>query len=440
MLLPEPPASVRVRQVQSKLNLLQPDLDRAGVPNDCSGEVSSRLEELAASVDGGSLESLTVAAVTESILANLTAASTRLGRALGLGFDLANTCKLPEKATREAFLHLFGARIVGVQEALADLVSSLPEHAARGVSVSLATWQQWASNPELSKRPVVWPHDGVRDALARQGQVWRAVLSGEKLGKDMLAADDYLTALKTLARRLFTGRPVVWILLGLCGVAVAGGVYLLIAQKGLLNKVSGSVLSGLGVVGVSAASLKRSFADVAKELEAQVWGAEVDFAIADAITVPPGDWRVKLKRSDAPPPRGLDPNIAANARIVHKIAKAISDPGRPAAVRTRRVRMLLRDDCVYQPASEPVVSEDVARHLVSRRFLGSDPEQLAAGAPGRLVSLHHDEQANVHRALVWTFSQARLVHLHELGDYAAARQAARDPWLVNDGGEAHVPT
>jgi hypothetical protein len=450
-----PSAKVRVRQIHAELGRLQADLDRGGVPEEDSSALGAKLKKLAAAVDdavpgrsgnGDAPESEPVTLVyevTQDALANLTAASTRLGRAFGLGFDLANTCKLSRGARRDEFTALFGTRVVDVQEALADLATSLPQHAGRGTSLSLAQWQHWAMNPRLSKRPVVWPQEGVEDALARQGQVWRAILSGEKLGKDMLATDDYFGAVKTLARRLVIGRPWLWLFLfGFVSIAVLG-VYLLVAQKQELAKLGGAALSAVGAVGVSAASLKRGFAGVAKEMEAQLWGAELDYAIAEAITVPPGDWRVRLRKIELPPPRGLDPHIAANARVVHMVAGAISKRT-PRALRIWHVQKHLHDECRYQPLTDVSLSTDVAprgavarrlgvaRRLVRERSLGSDPEKLVAGAPGRLVSLHRGQDVGTVRALVWTFRHGRLLHLQEFGNYPAAQAASRLPGPSDD--------
>ena len=233
-----PSATVRIRQIQAKLARLQDDLDQARVPKDDS-EALTRLARLATAADvagqatparsssRAALASL-VEDVTQDVLANLTAASTRLGRAFGLGFDLAKTCQLAPDAQRDTFIGLFGTRVVDVQEALADLASSLPEHASRGVSLSLAQWQHWAMNPTLSKRPVVWPQEGVADALARQGQVWRAILSGEKLGTDMLGTQDYFDALDVFAEKR---RRWAWLLVPLFLIG-AVSVYLLIASGG----------------------------------------------------------------------------------------------------------------------------------------------------------------------------------------------------------------
>ena len=435
-----PAARVRVRQIQAKLFLLQPDFDRAGVPPADSAALNDELAQLATVIDHTPAPDAGVATlvqeVTQNVLANLTATSSRMGRAFGLGYDLADTCRLPRSANQNDLKEAFGEPVVNIHEALADLASSLPPHAARGVSLSLAEWQYWAGNPTLSHQPVHWPQPGIVEALARQGQVWRAILSGEKRATDMLAADDYLGALKALARRLVTGRPWIWFVLFLLVLLTGVGIYLLVAAKATAAKILGIVLSAFGVVGIRTASLKQGLADVAKEIEAEVWGAEVDYAVAGAITVPPGDWRIDLKKIDTPPPRGLDPHVAANSRTVHRITHAISQH-KPRPVRMWRVQEHLHDNCAYHPLTGAVEPRSgagmkrrlrVARQLVSRPALGVGPKEINPGAPGRIVSRHpggDNGGGSEDLIFVWTFRHARLIDLKEFKNYADAVVASR---------------
>lgn len=464
-----PAPEVRVRQIQTKLFLLQPDLDRAGVDADALSQVTASLRRLARALgpsdnsgaengdpsgDGGESHNgdlpvdplRLVNDVTQEVLANLTAVSTRMGRAFGLGYDLANTCRLPVNAQQgQELAYLFGDRIIDVHEALADLASSLPAHAGRAVTMSLAQWQYWAVRPTLGKQLVQWPQRGVSDALARQGQVWRSVLCGEKLGTDMLAIDDYLGALKALARRLVTGRPWVWFMLFLLVVITGLGIYLLVAAKATVLKIVGIAISALGVVGIRTASLKQGFSDIAKEIEAEVWGAEVDFAIAEAITVPPGDWRIDLRKINTPPPRGLDPHIAANSRTVHRIINAISERRRPKSLRSWRVQKHLHDRCQYtavDASSKPPPGGAglwrrlrLARRLVSSPTLRTRADPLKPGAPGRLVSRHADVgNTQSQRGVVWTFHHSRLTDVHEFAEFAQAEAESQRSQLSEANG------
>jgi hypothetical protein len=430
LLLTTPPPSLRVRQVQTKLAALRPHLQAVGRAD----AQTARLKRLARVSEVDPLHHSDVMTLVGELSGDLSAASTRLGKAFGLGFDLANTCQLPQDATQHEFEDRFGSRVVGIQEALADLSSALPEHAARGVSLSLALWQAWAEKQQLSNRRVQWPHDGVQDALARQGEVWRSVLAGEKLAEDVLDVNDYLGALRTLAARLLLSRRWVMLLLVVTIVATGAGVYLLIAQPGLLSKIGGVALSVLGALGISTATVKRTFSSVAGQLERELWGAELDAAIAEAIVVPPGDWEMNLNKIDLPPARGSDPSIASNARIVHRLATTISQRGRPRWLRMRVLGDLLHDQFELRPTDGPTIPGQAARQqLLATAYLGNDPTQLRGGAPGRLASQHPDADGEK-RAAVWTFHHGKLYRLEESPSYADARTTALTPWLGSDSG------
>jgi len=465
------PSSTLVRQIQAKLNQLEPDLRQAGLPEALWGArenggsrqggpaaalfdalakalgetIAAFPRERASGRERGSGKSRSrdqgrhkssdvdpdkrsqdvanaVARLERLVQEALTAADTRLGTAYGLGFDLANMCRMPPGVLEDPFAELFGKRLIAVEQALADLSSNLPDHAGRAVSLSLARWKEWADRPRLSKQDVEWPNDGVQTALERQGQVWRSLLCGEKLGKDMLRAEDYVTAGKSLTWRLIKSQP--WILaVGVAVVAlVAVGIYFLVGQKGTASKVLGSGLTALGAVGISTASAKRFVANIALELEAQVWGAELDFAIADAITVPPGDWGIKARKIDLPPARGLDPAVARNSKQVHLLVKAIRTG------RIGKIRGLLHENCKYEPLGGKRVKRSgrVAYRLVFTRSLATHPRQLVAGRPGMLASLHEGNNGD-QLAHVWTFDSAgKITRLRQCETYDAARTEAND--------------
>lgn len=123
------------------------------------------------------------------ILRALTAADFRIGKAYRLGVALASTTLSPESDGE--LDRSFGTRAIEIRTALADLASVMRPHASRAVALSLRTWESWAADPELDGKPLAsddWA--AVRCALRRQGQLWRALLSGEKDGIDMLAIGD----------------------------------------------------------------------------------------------------------------------------------------------------------------------------------------------------------------------------------------------------------
>ena len=413
-----PSPEVKVAQIRAKITLLEPDVANAGVAASSLEAVYEALDTTAGAVTKGNLNAHTVDDLFASIADALTAASIRMGRALDLGSDLADTCRMrPEtdaSAAENAFLDLFGPRVVRVQEALADLATSLPPHAARAVSLSLAEWQFWAGRLTLNKSPVSWPDPAVTDALRRQGEVWRSVLAGEKLGQDMLSADDYFGAMRELVKGQFLKRPWIWIAVAASVALVIVGAILVSANTATATKIVGVVVPLLGVVGISTATLKSFAGNIARELERQVWGAELDFAVAEAVTVPPGEWRVKLRKIDTPPPRGIDPHITTNARIVRKVSEAsrVGQAWPPLAVRAWRVRKYIDTGFAFTPLVGPGIERRAAGQLITNPVMaGFHAKHVAAGAPGRLWTSHPRPAAGDGRSddcfLVWTFTENR---------------------------------
>jgi hypothetical protein len=447
-----PSAQVKVDQIRAKVTLLEPDIAKQGVPASCLETLYDKLDQATGAVEAGTLGADTVDGLCTSISDVLMAASIRMGRALDLGFDLANTCRTRQEtapdAAESAFLDLFGPRVVKVQEALADLATSLPEHAARGVMLSLAEWQVWAGRLTLNKAPVSWPDPAVTDALQRQGEVWRSVLAGEKLGQDMLSADDYFGAMRELVKGQFLKRPWIWIAVLVSVALIIVGAIFVLGNTAAATKVVGGVVPLLGVAGISAATVKSFAGNIARELERQVWGAELDFAIADALTVPPGEWRVKLRKIDTPPPRGIDPHITTNARIVRKVSEAsrVGQGWPPTAIKAWRVRKYMDTGFSFKPLDGPSINRRTATQLIKHPVMaGFHARHVKAGAPGRLWTSHARDAAADERGgdrfLVWTFHEnshrwiprqprVRLIYLDEVEKDEEAAKEANQPRVI----------
>ncbi|HYZ81972.1 MAG TPA: hypothetical protein VE571_11915, partial [Solirubrobacteraceae bacterium] len=129
------------------------------------------------------------------------------------------------------------------------------------------------------------------DYATRQGELWRALLAGEKAGVDMLTVNNYLdaaggmiTTMRKVAER-FLRR--FWWLSILIVVLFVGGILAIV----LAASSAASVLAGAaGVVaslGLSWKGVGKALGGAAGALEQHVWGAELDAAIADAITLLP---------------------------------------------------------------------------------------------------------------------------------------------------------
>ncbi len=214
----------------------------------------------------------------------------RLGTAYGIGRQLADTCRNP--TTLDELRSEFAtARTATLASWLDDLASGFPPHASHAVRKSLLCWREWVDTAE---EPLT---DDARALLRRQGELWRALLSGEKLGTHMLEIDHYLEA----AERLFARTRALSVrflrrfpaLMALIFVLFAGGVSLVVTgSSSPSGSGSASVVAGIGGVltsiGLTWRGVGGTVGRAVGKLERPLWGAEIDASITQAITLLPG--------------------------------------------------------------------------------------------------------------------------------------------------------
>jgi hypothetical protein len=132
----------------------------------------------------------------------------------------------------------------------------------------------------------------LQKALPRQGSLWRSLLTGETAGADRLQPDDYLEAAKGLAGRapqLARRAPwTVWLATAaMLGLSVGAVTLIGFAVTGSVAGRSAAGLGGLvGALGGGGGVIKARTVGALKKLEEPLWGAELDRAISDAITLP----------------------------------------------------------------------------------------------------------------------------------------------------------
>jgi hypothetical protein len=284
------------------------------------------------------------------LLVALTAADFRLGKAYGLGRALAETALLPDAKHPETFQRAFARfRLANLLGWLADLTSAFPPHAAEAVGGSLQAWAAWsqaptlrpaiddqpgaadvevdgkapgaaATNPQPSvppwrrrvasrwrlakqprepqARPVDWrsapDRESVTRALHRQGQLWRAVLSGEKDGIDLLSTDDYLWAadqllghLRGLTLRFFRR---FWITTTAVAVILAVAVVTVVVARAASTMVA-AVLTAAGAIGLTWRGAASGLGRVLAQAQRPLWDSELDVAVANAVTRLPRERR-----------------------------------------------------------------------------------------------------------------------------------------------------
>ena len=297
-----------IRQIEAGLHRLVARIDAAGLGIPAVAPVRDAF--------GGAPDPATgkpvdlrgcVLSLHRETLETLSAADFRLGKAYGLGRAVADTGDVSDATSLASrFDHW---RIRQLDTWLADLDTALPAHASSSVRKSLARWAEWAADPHLGGDPFDWQRDlqSFRRVLARQTELWRALLSGEKAGVDMLKADDYLAAahemLSDAAELAWGVVKRLWFVLALIAALIVAAIVLLATSESTSSHIAaiGALAAALGVTwqGVGGAVWR-----AAARLEAPLWGAALNVAIFEAITQLPGQSAGSLLSQQAAPVAG----------------------------------------------------------------------------------------------------------------------------------------
>jgi hypothetical protein len=403
-------------RISAALHALRGRFASAGLPNvdlqsvkDLLGAPPVDLASLCTALDTGH----------RAILIALTSAGSHLGEAYDLGRQLAYVTQGPED--REGFERAFGASLVPAKNVLADLASLLPDHASRSVIISLRAWERWAADPRIAGHEVDWPREmpAVRTALRRQGELWAALLSGEKLGEDMLRATDYVAAAAgllgeggRLGLRMLTRRPLL-IAAGLITVLLGAGIFLLVATP-VGGKLAGAVLAAAGAVGLTGAGARARAADVASGVQGKLWNAELDGAIASAITIGPTDWGIDVSKDDVPG-HGAVPRAGDNLNTLRRFRKALNERN------DRDLEVLLAPKADFGTGDRdrtklvPWLLKHPPDHIAD------EPARLVAGRPGYLLAYLE------RRVDVWRVQEGRIRLWRPFAVEADARACAGLP-------------
>ena len=258
-----------------------------------------------------------VAELHRQLLMALTAADFRLGKAYGLGRALAQTALLPDAKHPESFGRTFARfRLDNLLGWLGDLRSAFPPHAAEAVSGSLQAWSAWSDAPTLRPavedpgqaparrprqpptRPVDWSaasdRESVTRALHRQGQLWRAMLSGERDGLDLLSTDDYLWAadqfLGHLRRLTVRFLRRFWITTTAVAAILAAALVVVVVDRAA-SATAVAVLAAAGAIGITWKGAASGLGRVLAQAQRPLWDSELDVAVANAVTCLPRERR-----------------------------------------------------------------------------------------------------------------------------------------------------
>jgi hypothetical protein len=271
-----------------------------------------------------------VHSVHEQILEALTVANFRFGKSYGLGRALAETVILPpslasakgvaasaksdaavedkgvaaaEKVRQlneaqgvvlhTAMAEMFGdERVFTIQAWLLDLRDCFPDHAADAVSTTLGGWGFWMVRPTIGERDdVTWneveDRSRITHALRRQGDMWRGLLSGEKVPTNIAGADYYFKAMAAVVRRVsglalqFLGTTI-GLLLALAVVVAGLALYFASRSNNNPTGVLAAVVGLLSALGVTTGSIGASIKSAWSKAEDPLWKIEVSAAVAEA--------------------------------------------------------------------------------------------------------------------------------------------------------------
>jgi hypothetical protein len=326
---------IRLGQVRSTVHHLSSSLSGENGGGSAFSTVSTKIEVLFPdpTQTGGNDPRVNLSQAHLALTQVLSETDPRLAKAYHLGCDLAAVCNAPhDLASLQAEFQR--DHIAQVGEALADLTSLFPDHSCRAVRLSCAEWRRWVEVPELSvaevgengsgpptglkqakaravrkTRGLDWSLDGeeVQRSLVRQGDVWRALLSGEKPGTAMLELQDYFTTGARALKKAFK-------LLGGMKIPLAAVLLLLVLGCALLVSDAGAAakVGGLVAIASSAGLTWKGFlgglGPVVEQIQKPVWGAALDEVIAGAITLlPTGAQEASIDASEAAPASGPQP-------------------------------------------------------------------------------------------------------------------------------------
>ena len=221
-----------------------------------------------------------------SLVAALLGADVHLAKAYGVGRAL-NLLAYTTPVDLEA------KAVTGIADVLDDLTTVLPPHAGRSVGNSIRAWQRARTPPGA-------------EVLQAQCELWRIVLTGEKRATELLEPENYIDAAEKLAVKLRATATVLlrqyapWVVL--IAALLIGGAIVLLFVHGTASRTAAGLSSVLVGLGLTWKGVGTTLGKLAGQLEAPLWGAELDGAVTEAITLgapPPAKTKLRERRQRA---------------------------------------------------------------------------------------------------------------------------------------------
>lgn len=261
------------------------------------------------------------------VMTSIAAAGVTLGKAYDLGRALADTAR-PGAEPEQLQIDFEPNRLAQLRQDLTDLASALPAHAGKAVAQSLTWWRDVVyvtddsavgrqrrsivasiptDAPVLRRSRGRAPHKigevsspadptKLLEALPRQAELWRVVLTGEKQPTDLLTADDYLDAAeraveqgRRMAARSLLAAPIITATVFALMTAVLIAILLVIGHSDSSSggKVAAFLVAVVGYLGSIGRAVMPRLRSAAKSVEQPLWHSALDYASANAITIPP---------------------------------------------------------------------------------------------------------------------------------------------------------
>jgi len=262
-----------------------------------------------------------------AILLRLTVKDFELGKAYSLGTGLGQTVLAAyekvrpdsngppsmEEARAQLRMVFTHELVLELWSYIKDLKSRFPPYAADPVAATLWDWCKWAAMTPRTTRGSLKTESGdmVANRLRRQGQLWRALLSGERKPTDCLLFANYVDAASDLLRKYWklAGRVLARRFGTVLLVIIAAGLALatLVAIQRFANNLGASIVGVLAALGVSGAGVVAALKRALSQIETALWETEITAAIAVAISqLPemPQDSAIQKLRDDDPEPTG----------------------------------------------------------------------------------------------------------------------------------------
>jgi hypothetical protein len=249
---------------------------------DAVGQDAAALEQAIRGLAGAQDDRAGAAeALSATLGAQLLAADFKLGKAFSVGLAIAGLfarSRFDAATFREDLLEGHDR----LHDWLSQLATALPPTAGHSVRDSLDMWGQALDD---GKGVDALQHDDV----IRQGERWRSLLSGEKAGKDALELTDYVGVAEAMVAQIRgLAMRAVWAMKGYLvavAVLVVLGVVGIVVWQHSAGSAAG-IASILAALGLTWKGLGNSLGRAIARVEQPAWDAQVDRAIAYAISRP----------------------------------------------------------------------------------------------------------------------------------------------------------